>query len=166
MKFEITDKSRVDFVAYAPMHTFKGWSIKGLSGQFDIDFDGLAINKLEAAALNEFFDTGDASRNKAMVDFFKFDQNKESSFEMTEFRDFEKTGDNQYRVTVIGILDFVGIKRQLPVTMNFTRTDDELKVSLKLKWSFKGFGIKAPRLLFLTVRDIVDISAELVLAPC
>ncbi len=163
MKFDITDKSRVDFVAYAPMHTFKGWAVEGLSGYFDVDFDNLTINHIEALALNQYFDTGYDDRNKAMVDFFKFDTNKESSFVMTECREFKKVGDQKYQITVLGILDFVGIRRQLPITLVLTKDDGNLYVSLKFKWSFKAYGIKAPRLLFLTVRDVVDISADLVL---
>ncbi len=161
MKYEITDKSQVDFVAYAPMHTFKGWSVEGITGIFDIDFENLVIHQIEAVALNEFFDTGYDDRNKAMVDFFKFDKNRESSFVMTECKEFKVIGEDKYRITVLGVLDFVGIRRQLPITCTLRKEGDNVKVDLKFKWSFKAFGIKAPRLLFLTVRDIVDISANL-----
>lgn len=161
MNFEITKKSRVDFIAYAPMHKFKGWSVEGLTGNFDIDFDNLTVNKIEAVALNEFFDTGFDDRNKAMVDFFKFNENKESSFVFTECKEFKKINESRYQITVLGILDFVGIRRQLPITFIVQKAEQNLKVGLKFKWSFKAYGIKAPSLLFLKVRDIVDISANL-----
>ncbi len=164
MKYEITDTSRVDFVAYAPMHTFKGWTVQGVTGFFDIDFEEMKVHQVQAEALNEFFDTGYAERNKAMFDFFSFATNKKSSFYLTECKEFTKKTDTTYQISMLGVLEFAGIRRQLPITCILRKDGDSLIASMKVKWSFKAYGIKAPRLLFLTVRDIVDISADLVLS--
>ncbi len=151
-------------MAYAPMHTFKGWTIQGLTGFFDIDFEEMKVHQVEAVALNEFFDTGYADRNKAMVDFFKFETNKTSSFHLTECKEFKKISDTKYHISMLGVLEFAGIRRQLPITCILLKNGESMTASMKVKWSFKAYGIKAPRLLFLTVRDIVDISADLVLS--
>ncbi|PIE65364.1 MAG: hypothetical protein CSA26_03305 [Desulfobacterales bacterium] len=161
MKYCLTEKCRVDFVAYAPMHTFKGWTTKGLSGFVDVDFSKKRLHHIEAVSLTEFFDTGYDDRNKAMVDFFDLKRNSESSFTMTECREFSDAGKSVYKVVVLGILDFAGIRRQLPLTCYLKDNGDMITLDISFKWSFKAYGIKAPRLLFLTVRDIVDISARL-----
>jgi hypothetical protein len=48
----------------------------------------------------------------------------------------------------------------LPVDFRIIRDDQGFSIDLDYKWSFKAYGLKAPRLLFLTVRDIVDISGK------
>jgi hypothetical protein len=64
-------------------------------------------------------------------------------------------------MTVLGILELSGIRRQLPIVCMVTKNDEMMIIDLQFKWSFKAYGMKAPRLLFMTVRDIVDIKAHL-----
>jgi len=161
MKYTLTENCKVFFTAHAPMHAFKGWAIQGLSGKADIDFDNLLLHHIEATVETRFFDTGDAKRNKAMFDFFALENNPTSSFTMTECREFERITHSKFQLTILGVLDFTGIRRQLPITCTLNRETKNLSLDLQFKWSFKAFGLKAPRLLFLTVRDIVDIKAHL-----
>ncbi len=161
MRYDLTENSRANFIAYAPMHTFKGWITQGMKGGLDINFEKMELGHIEASALTEYFDTGYPDRNKVMVDFFDWEKNPLTSFTMTECLEFEKIGDSLYKLTVLGILDFAGIKRQLPIRCNMRHEANRIWLDLKFKWSFKAYGIKAPRLLFLTVRDIVDISSSL-----
>jgi len=161
MKYKITDNSRVDFTAQAPMHTFRGWAAEGLKGGIDIDFDSLKLQHIEVSVDVNCFDTGDVGKNKAMKEFFLFDSYPEASFLMTECREFSRVAENSYKMTVLGILEFVGIRRQLPITCMVTKNDAQITIDLQFKWSFKAYGMKAPRLLFMTVRDIVDIKAHL-----
>jgi len=162
MKYTVTDKSRVDFTAQAPMHTFKGWAAKGLKGVIEIDFDTLGLQHIQVAVDANCFDTGDADKNKAMKDFFALDSHPEASFVLTECQEFCKMADDNYKMTVLGILELAGIRRQLPITCKLTKNNEQILIDLQFKWSFKAYGMKAPRLLFMTVRDIVDIEAHLV----
>ncbi len=59
----------------------------------------------------------------------------------------------------------MGQRRQLPVEFVIIRNGHGFSIDLAYKWSFKAYGLKAPRLLFLTVRDIVDISGKGEFAP-
>ncbi|PIE72159.1 MAG: hypothetical protein CSA20_09165 [Deltaproteobacteria bacterium] len=161
MKYSLTANSRADFIAYAPLHTFKGWAVEGMTGAIDIDFETMTLNHLEATAQTALFDTGYADRNTAMFDFFGWEKHPETSFTLTQCQEFTKIDDALYRLTIQGILDFSGIKRQLPVKCTLRRKGEKLWLEMKCKWSFKAYGLKAPRLLFMTVRDIVDISAGL-----
>ncbi len=165
MKYRLAENSRADFIAYAPMHTFKGWVVKGLTGQLDIDTETLVPSVIQAEARTECFDTGDGERNKAMMDFFHFEKHPLASFTLTQCNASRKSGQNSCRATLVGVLELAGIQRQLPITTDIQRAEERLTMDLKFKWSFKAYGIKAPRLLFLTVRDIVDISAHLEFLP-
>ena len=148
-------------MAYAPMHTFKGWINEGLSGSIDVDFDRGRVNHIETGARTDSITTGDCDRNKAMVDFFNFEEHPSTSFRMTECLDFVGSGNSRYRIKVRGVLDFAGIRRQLPLGCSLKRNGESISLDLQFKWSFKAYGLKPPRLLFLKVRDIVDISAHL-----
>jgi len=161
MKYKITDKSRVDFTAQAPMHTFRGWAVEGMEGEIDIDFDSLELHHIKVTVDASCFDTGDAGKNKAMVDFFELDRHPEASFVMTECQDFCQMEKDDYKMTVLGILELSGIRRQLPIVCMVKKKDEMMIIALQFKWSFKAYGMKAPRLLFMTVRDIVDIKAHL-----
>jgi polyisoprenoid-binding protein YceI len=153
--------SKASFIAYAPMHKFKGWVDKGLAGTLEVDTQDFAITDILALAKTCTFDTGDADRNKAMEDFFELKAHTETSFKMTELKSLQALGKNKYKATVLGILDFAGIKRQLPIVCSVENKGERIVFDIAVKWSFKAYGLKAPRLLFLTVRDIVDIGAHL-----
>ncbi len=151
---------RVDFTAYAPFHTFKGWSIKGIDAQISIDFQHLEILNASATAQTRFFDTGYADRNKAMVDYMQQEKFPEASVEMTECKEFVLQDDGRYRADILAVLEFIGERRQLPITFYVAKESGKITIDLAFKWSFKAYGLKAPRLLFLTVRDIVDIRGR------
>jgi polyisoprenoid-binding protein YceI len=169
LKYVLTDESRVDFIAHAPLHAFKGWAVRGLTGLADLDAAACRLHDVRAAVETRCFDTGDAERNRAMERFFSLDAHPQASFVCGECREFSvlqnKGGGNVHRVTVVGVLDFAGVRRQLPVTGTMRVNDGRLVWDLRFKWSFKAYGLKPPRLLFLTVRDIVDVKAHLEFIP-
>jgi len=159
--------SKSAFVAYAPMHKFKGWVEEGLEGSLEVDSETFTITQMVALAQTSKFDTGDGDRNKAMEDYFELKINKETSFKMTELRALKSVGKQKYKATLVGILDFAGIRRQLPIVCDVQHKGERIIFDMAVKWSFKAYGLKVPTLLFLKVRDIVDITAhlEFVAAP-
>ncbi len=156
--FILTPNFQVDFTAYAPLHTFKGWTNKGVEARMDIDFDNLTIVQAKAIAQVSCFDTGDKERNQAMMDYIRSEEIPEASLEMTQVEEFSAIDESRYKVSIRAILTFMGIKRNLPLSFTITRTDGGIQVDLFFKWSFKAYGLKAPQLLLLKVRDIVDIK--------
>jgi polyisoprenoid-binding protein YceI len=144
------------------MHIFKGWANCGLTGNMEIDFEALSLVSVDAVLDTCCLDTGDKEKNKAMRDFFNLDNHPESRFMMTQCLEFCRLKkDGGYRITVQGILDFAGIRRQLPITANISTDGKKINMDLQFKWSFRAYGLKPPRLLFMSVRDIVDIKAHL-----
>ena len=161
MNYLLTRNSRADFIAYAPMHSFQGWAVHSLQGSLEIDFDVLSVRHIKVTLETSHLDTGDADRNRAMQDYFNLARNPEAGFVMTECREFCRLKNADYRIIVLGILDFAGIRRQLPITCMLGREEEKVTMDLQFKWSFRAYGLKVPRLLFLAVRDIVDIKAHL-----
>lgn len=143
------------------MHKFRGWAKEGLNGSMNIDFDNLNLTDIQAMVQTFCFDTGDNSKNKEMAEYFSFAKHPEAGFAMTECKEFSKINGNLYQLAILGILEFSGIRRQLPITCTLNRAEGHLHLDLHLKWSFKAYDLKPPTLLFLKVRDIVDIKAHL-----
>jgi hypothetical protein len=165
--YQLTGNYDVGFTAYAPLHTFKGWARQGVEAQMGINFDAKTISYARASAKTSCFDTGFNDRNKAMADYMQIGKYPESSIELTEVKTFNRLDDTRYQIKALAVLEFMGQRRQLPVDFNITRNGRGFSIDLDYKWSFKAYGLKSPRLLFLTVRDIVDISGkgEFVPAP-
>ncbi len=161
MKYTIDSaRSRASFIAYAPMHKFKGWTTSSISGQVEVNPETGEIAHFSAQAATMEFETGDVSRNQAMQEYFSFAKYPETSFHTTESVTLKKRGD-KWQGEIVGILELAGVRRQLPVNCILYMEEGLPVFEFSLKWSFKAFGMKVPRLLFLTVRDIVDISAVL-----
>ena len=158
MKYTLTRDYRVDFTAFAPMHTFKGWCVEGITAEADIDFDTMTLHKIRANANVSFFTTGDQTRTRAMATYMAADRLPDASMKMVECQSFQKVKRGAYRISVIAVLEFMGIRKKMPITFYAVPKDDEMLVELAFQWSFKGHGVKAPRLLFLTVKDLVDIK--------
>lgn len=158
--YKLTDNYDVYFTAYAPLHTFKGWARQGVEAQMGINFDAGIISYARASAQTCCFDTGFDNRNKAMTDYMQIDKYPESSIELTEVKAFTRLDDIRFKIDALAVLVFMDQRRQLPVSFIITRGNSGFSIDLDFKWSFKAYGLKAPRLLFLTVRDIVNISGK------
>lgn len=165
MKYVLTDNSRVDFLAHAPLHGFKGWAIKGLQGELEADLAVCTLQGLWATVETCCFDTADPERTTAMSRYFALPEHPRAAFRLSESPGLQPLTNGGWRTKMLGVLDFVDIRRQLPVSGTFKMQGERLLCDLQCKWSFKAYGIKAPRLLMLTVRDIVDIKAHLEFIP-
>lgn len=158
--YRLTVNYDVGFTAYAPLHTFKGWARQGIEAQMGINFDAGTISYARASAQTCYFDTGFDDRNKAMADYIQLDKYPESSIELTEVTAFIRLDDTRFQIDALVVLEFMGQRRQLPVSFFIIRDHSDFFIDLDFKWSFKAYGLKVPRLLFFTVRDIVNISGK------
>ena len=165
MKYVLTDNSRVDFIARAPLHAFKGWAVEGVQGTLEANFSAGILQSLAAEVETGCFDTADPDRTEAMSRYFSLAEHPHASFALSQCQEIVSEGGGCWRVRMLGILSFVDIRRQLPVTGTVREEGGRLLWELQCKWSFTAYGLKAPRLLMLSVRDIVDIKAHLEFIP-
>ncbi len=159
-EYKLTANYDVDFTAYAPLHTFKGWTRQGVDVRMGINFDAGTISYARASAQTCCFDNGFDDRNRAMSDYMQIDKYPESIIELTQIKALTRLDDTRFQIDALAVLEFMGRRRQLPVSFFIARDNSEFSIDLDFKWSFKAYDLKASRLLFLTVRDIVDISGK------
>ena len=165
MKYVLTDNSRVEFIARAPLHAFKGWAVEGLLGIMEADFSTGHLQSLQAEVKTRCFETAAPERTESMSRYFAFIEHPNASFTLSRCQEVVSEGSGRWRVKMLGVLSFVDIRRQLPVYGIVQEENGRLLWELQCKWSFKAYGLKAPRLLMLSVRDIVDIKAHLEFMP-
>ena len=67
-----------------------------------------------------------------------------------------KKVDDHYKIQ--GTLDLHGVKKPLKLTGNIEFDNGKLKMDLKTSFLMSGFKIEPPKLLFLTVRDKIDMK--------
>ncbi len=67
--------------------------------------------------------------------------------------------DNSYMLN--GVLELHGVKKELDVDAEMVQNDSLINLRSKFSLNMSDFGIKPPVLLFLTVRDRVDIDVNL-----
>jgi polyisoprenoid-binding protein YceI len=165
VQYQLNDNSRVDFTAYAPLHSFQGRATGGLRGSAEFDLENSMLHHLHVTAATVDFKTDDAAKTRAMADFFAFSTHPEADFLMTRCLEFISLPTGNHRITVQGILTFAGIRRQLPITSIVSGSRECVLWDLHFKWSFSAYGLQAPSLLLMRLRDIVDIHARLAFTP-
>jgi len=165
LQYTLTDNSRVEFIARAPLHSVKGRATTGLAGTAVFDLDQQEVHHIRVTAATGTFQTDDPEKTRAMAKFFTFAEHPETSFIMTGCREFLLLASGNHRITVQGILTFAGIRRQLPITSIIRRSGQNVMWDLQFKWSFTAYGLQPPSLLFMKLRDIVDVRACLEFKP-
>jgi polyisoprenoid-binding protein YceI len=157
--------SKIEFMATAPFHKFKGWSKKGFEGKLDIDFENNIINDINIVIKTEYFETGDRLKNKEMQKYIKSNLIPDSSFKLLNFKKMNQTSSSSnktsYNILVDGLLSFMDIKREIELNIHAYKMDEYLFADVTFDWSFKNYGLKPPQILFIKVKDIVKISAHL-----
>ena len=162
MNYKTTQgKNRITLTAYAPLHVFKGWSVAGINGDANLDLENNRIESITVQAETGLFDTGDAFKNNEMYKFIGVKENPQAIFSFAECTYFEQVDESSYHVSVIGTLDFMNIRRELPFDVVAIHNGKGFSAGLVFKWSFKQHGVRPPQLFFLKLKDAVDIRVHL-----
>jgi len=156
-----SSKSKVEFLAKAPLHKFKGWIEDGFEGEIDIDFENNTIEKINIIVKTEFFDTGDRLKNGEMHKYIKNKEITETSFTLKKFKKMKEKKTDSYDISLLGILNFMDIERDVELSIKAKKIDNRLIANVSFDWSFKNFGLKPPQILFIKVKDVVKISVDL-----
>lgn len=69
-----------------------------------------------------------------------------------------KKVDDHYEIE--GTLDLHGVKKPVKLKGDISLNDGKLKMNLKTSFNMSSFGIEPPKLLFLTVRDKIDMTID------
>jgi len=161
MRFKIKEDSKVDFLAYAPLHKFRGNIEEGFSGSIEIDFEKKEITEIDIVVETKFFKTGDFLKDKEMHKYISSKKIKTASFKLKKFKKMKKLKKENYQIELIGVLKFMDIERDLDLKFTIEKKEDSIETVFKFVWSFKNYGLEPPHLLFIKVKDKVDITAIL-----
>lgn len=73
------------------------------------------------------------------------------------FKDIERSNKGYI---VNGILDFHGIKRPLSIQAEITKTNQKINFKGRSSFLMSSYNVKPPKMLFLTVRDQIDLDID------
>ena len=142
---EVFGDSSIDPVfKKATSHLLMGDSTTSLRGSIDV-------------SVAEFM-SDNAKRDVNMHETMESDKFPKASFEIKEV--IAKGGDN---VILKGALSMHGVTK--PISFEGSVSEEGSKVRIKAKSSMKmsDFGINPPKMVFLTVRDQVDLNVDVIL---
>lgn len=75
--------------------------------------------------------------------------------------DIKKIIKIQDSYSIGGSLKLHGVEKALVVPATIIKTNDGVNITSKFSFNMSEYGIEPPTLLFLTVRDLVDIDVNL-----
>lgn len=142
---EVFGDSSIDPVfKKATSHLNMGDSIASLKGTMEVSIAD--------------FISDNAKRDSNMRETMESDKFPKASFEIKEV--IAKGGDN---VTLKGVMSIHGVSK--PLSFEGSVNEEGSKVRIKAKSSMKmsDYGITPPKMVFLTVRDQVDLNVDVVL---
>lgn len=158
------NRSSVRFMTSTTLHTVKG-EAKKFTGEILLSSvndpsTGRVTLKIEASDL----DTKHKGMNKRMrEDCLEVDR-----FQRIRFRSLEiHNGSKSYSLgqtgqgDVVGLLDLHGVRRRISIPVVFKYTEETFSVRGKVTIKMSDFQIPDPKVLFLRVKDEVEISFDI-----
>ncbi len=130
---------------------------KKAQSHLSMDDNPLSLRGSMDVGVSDFI-SDNKKRDEHMYEAMESDKFPKASFDVKEV---SAKGSDGY--TLKGTMTIHGVSK--PMSFDGTISDESGKVHIKASSSMKmsDFGIKPPKMLFLTVRDQVDLSVDVVL---
>lgn len=104
------------------------------------------------------FISDNKKRDASMYEKMESDKFPKASFDVKEV--LEKGGENY---TIKGMMHLHGVSKPMSFDGSITQEGDKVRIKANSMMKMSDFGIQPPKMVFLTVRDQVDLNVDVVL---
>jgi polyisoprenoid-binding protein YceI len=158
--FTIQPDSVIRYSGHHPAHEWTGVS-HFLRGTFRLDPDAPALDTPVTVAVPvRSFDSGNRNRDSnalATLDASRFPQ---VSLRIDRVTGFRRDG-NKGSATVEGTLTFHGVAKPVSFPINGQLDGNRLSATAAFPVSITAHGIQTPKLLFVPMNDVIDVTVQL-----
>ncbi len=102
-------------------------------------------------------------KNALMEEHFNENYMESTKYPNAEFKGkineaIDHTKDGEYKVTVTGVMDIHGVKKEVTITGTLTKTGNEYKIQSKFQIKVSDYNIKVPSMYVKNIAEVVDVS--------
>lgn len=159
-----TPASTLAYTGSHPAHDWTGTS-RQVTGTVRVDPAQPAGAQVEITAPVESFDSGNGSRDSNMLDVVEVEDYPDVRFVSSglAIETWRATADGYAgRWRVRGQLTFHGQTRAVEIPVDVLVAGTRLEAKAQFPVSLSEFGVRRPRLMFIPVRDEIQMEARLV----
>jgi len=130
---------------------------KKATSKLSMDDSAVSLRGSVEVSVNDFI-SDNKKRDANMHETMESDKFPKASFEIKEV--VAKAGDN---VLLKGVMSMHGVTRAMSFEGSVSEEASKVRLKAKSTMKMSDFGITPPKMVFLTVRDQVDLNVDVVL---
>ena len=144
------------YIKYTGNHTLHSWEGISKNIDFSMKCEG-NICELFVSTPLESLNSGNDSRDSNMLYYTESLSYPKVSFKSNKFK---FTGNFDTSIDILGIIDFHGIKKEIPINVNLSRENNSYWGICKFNINLNSFKVERPSLLMIKISEIIEIETK------
>ncbi len=120
----------------------------------------LKIQKLTLAVTSESLKSGKGSMDKNTYKALKYDEFKEITFKLIEFKEATALDNGNYKVKINGNLSVAGVTKKISLDFNLNVASNKVTLIGEKSFNMTDYGIKPPKALLGTITTGDEITIK------